>query len=217
VLNLLVAMFNHKFLFPLLLLIVLVFPTRDIFAQSRNEKPTVTAPAEGSALQGMVLINGTTQIEGFRAVEVSFGYQDDPTGTWFLIAQSTETAKNALIASWDTSTISDGEYQLRVKVILADGHVSQTVVSHLRVRNYTAVETSTPAPEAAPVVEAALTETPLPDFQVSVSTPVVLPTNPAVVTGENLQLSALRGVAYVVAAMLVAGVYLGLRSLWRRL
>jgi hypothetical protein len=209
-------MFNHKILFFLLFLAALILPAGTVFAQTKSEKPKVTAPAEGSALQGMVLINGTTQIEGFRAVEVAFGYQDDPTATWFLIAQNAEAVKNGLIASWDTSTISDGEYQLRVKVILADGHVSQTVVSHLRVRNYTPVETSTPAVDAGPVVEAP-TQTPPPDFQVSAVTPVPLPTNPAVVTGDNLQLSALRGVAYVVGAMLIAGVYLGLRTLWRRL
>ncbi|MBE0697102.1 MAG: hypothetical protein IH586_09275, partial [Anaerolineaceae bacterium] len=134
----------------------------------------------------------------------------------FMIDRSATAVKNGLIASWDTSTITDGEYQLRVKVILADGHVTQTVVSNLRVRNYSPVETSTPAVNAGPVEKIDPTETSLPDFQVTSLTPTPLPTNPAEVTGQNLQSSALRGVAYVIGALLVAGVYGGLRLMRRR-
>jgi hypothetical protein len=217
VLNLLVAMFIIKRLLFLLFFTALAFPLGAVLAQAEKDKPQIIAPPAGSALQGIVLINGTTDIPGFRSVEVAFGYQDDPTSTWFLIEQNATPVKDGLIASWDTSTISDGEYQLRVKVILDDGHISQVLASHLRVRNYTAVETSTPAAEAGPVVEAVPSETPLPDFQVRALTPMPLPTNPAEVTGQNLQLSALRGVAYVVGAMLVAGVYLGLRALLQRI
>jgi hypothetical protein len=215
-LNLLVAMFTLKPLLSLLLFVYLVFPASILPAQVAKDKPSVSSPQGGVALQGMVLINGTTDIPGFRSVEVSFGYQDDPTATWFMIDQSATAVKEGLIASWDTSTITDGEYQLRIKVILADGHVSQTVVTNLRVRNYTPVETSTPAAAAGPVEEAKSTQTSLPDFQVTSLTPTPLPTNPAEVTGQNLQSSALRGVAYVVGALLVAGIYWGLRLVLRR-
>jgi hypothetical protein len=212
-------MFTIKPFLFLLLIAALVGPAGTVFAQAEQEKPSIASPGGGSAVQGMVLINGTTDIAGFRSVEVAFGYQDDPTATWFLIEQSTTPVKDGVIARWDTSTISDGNYQLRVKVILADGHVSQVLVSNLRVRNYTAVETSTPVVEAgtAVVVEITSTASPLPDFRVTAHTPTPLPTNPAELTSQDLQSSALRGVGYVVGAMLVAGVYWGLRSLLRRL
>lgn len=204
-----------------LLIALLAGTARPVLAvQQKTPEPpaTILAPLPGEALQGLVLISGTTQVAGFQSCEVAFSYQSDSTNTWFLLQQSRTAVSEGELAQWDTTTISDGIYRLRVQIFLSDGQVLETVIEGLRVRNYTSVETSTPAP-AAPVVEAAqptATFTPLPDFDPPQPTPQVLPTNPARLLPSDLRASLLAGSGVVVGLLLMAGIYAGLKSIFRR-
>jgi hypothetical protein len=204
---------------PLLSLILIAFltlPARIVAFQAVQNVPVkITSPQEADVIQGVLAIHGTTDIPGFHSAEVTFAYQNNPTATWFLIQQSSTPVKNDVLASWDTSTITDGEYQLRVQVLLNDGKVVEKVVKNLRVRNYTPVEISVPDQSSANQTQVP-TQTPLADFQVTGATPVPLPTNPAELTSQNLQESALKGVMVVFAALAVAGVYLGIQAIIRR-
>jgi hypothetical protein len=208
-------------LFLTLFLILLFIPARPVAAlQKTPEAPIVRilAPQPGEALQGLVLITGATQTDGFQSAEVSFGYQSDPTNTWFLLQQSRTAVEEGDLAQWDTSTISDGIYRLRVQVFLSDGRVLEALAEGLRVRNYTPVETSTPAP-AEPVVAAVqptATYTPLPDFAPLLRTPQALPTNPARLLPSDLRTSLMTGSGVVVGALLLAGIYAGLKAIFRR-
>jgi hypothetical protein len=206
-------MIHIRFFLPILFFPFLAWSAAIFPAQVVNDQPKVTSPRKGDVLQGLVLINGTTEVTGFREVEVAFGYQDNPTATWFMIEKTTEPVKKGLIASWDTSTITDGEYQLRVRVTLVDGRVAEAIVPGLRVRNYTPVETAVPDHGTAAQVEP--TQTSLPDYQGSAVKPTPLPTNPAVLTARDLRTSALRGVAVIVAAVFLAGMYASIRSAMR--
>ena len=137
---------------------------------------------------------------------MAFGYQDDPTATWFLIEQSAEPVKKGLIASWDTSTITDGEYQLRVRVILADGKVAEAIVPNLRVRNYTPVETAR-RPKPARWRRSSPPRRPCPiTREAQPGLPRSPPTPPSVDRARPAH-SALRGVAVIVAAIFLAGLY----------
>lgn len=176
----------------------------------------IRSPGGGEALQGVVAVNGVTQVQDFRSAEIAFAYESDPTGTWFLIQQSDTAQADGLLASWDTSTITDGQYRLRVQVVLQDGQVIEKIVSGLRVRNYTLIETSTPELAAPRRETATMTPLPPPDYQVIVRTPQAAPTNPVQITGQDFQASLLRGVAMVVGFLLVGGLYWGLRALLRR-
>lgn len=187
----------------------------------------VISPGGGEALQGVVSIRGTTQVEGFRSVEVSFAYQADTTGTWFLIDQSDRAVVDGDLASWDTTTITDGTYRLRLQVFREGEQPLEQIVEGLRVRNYSPVETSTPTRQPAPQSGGAdITPTPGPTlppptstpaaYQPAARTPVPLPTNPAQLTVQDLRTSAAQGIAVVLGAALAAGVYLGARSVFRR-
>jgi hypothetical protein len=191
---------------------------RLIPAAAPTEAPQVkvSLPQPGEALQGVVSISGTTDVPGFRSAQVDFAYRSNPTGTWFLIQQSSAPVKEGALAAWDTTTITDGEYRLRVQVFLQDGTVMESVVNSLRVRNYTIIETSTPEAQPAGQATAMPTATPRPDFQVQTLEATPLPTNPAQVTIQDLQASALRGVLAVFCALLVGALYLGVRALTRR-
>ena len=213
----------------LLLIIALLFlsiasPQWAALAQS-DDAPQVyiSAPRSGEALQGVVKITGTSEIAGFQAAEISFAYQSDTTGTWFLINQSNQAVLEGELASWDTSTITDGEYRLRLQVFLEDGQVLESYQENLRVRNYTPVETPTPAPavqtteEAQPPLAALpLTATPLEDFRVEAKTPQALPTNQVQITREHLQRSASQGIMIVFGAAFAAFVYIGIKRIAQR-
>jgi hypothetical protein len=185
---------------------------------------SITWPAGGAALQGVVAVQGRTAVLGFQFAEVAFAYRSDPTNTWFLIQQSGTAVEDGLLANWDTSTITDGDYRLRLQVFLKDGQVLEMFVDGLRVRNYSPVETSTPAPagesiitsQSSPAAPLLPSQTPLSDFQVIARTPTLLPTNPAVLSTERLQRSAVQGIGFVIFALLAGGMYAGLRRLFRR-
>jgi hypothetical protein len=126
----------------LLVLILMVTAFSPVFAQVG---PVITSPRQGEALQGILSIQGSSDVAGFALQDVSFAYASDRTGTWFQIASSDKPVKQDVIATWDTTTITDGDYVLRLRVYLQDGSSLDFTVPNLRVRNYTPIETSTPA------------------------------------------------------------------------
>ncbi|NUM45185.1 MAG: hypothetical protein HUU38_10805, partial [Anaerolineales bacterium] len=65
-------------------------------------QPQITAPAGGEAVQGQVTITGASGVPDFFFAELSFAYAGDPTGTWFLIAETFTPVQSGPLATWDT-------------------------------------------------------------------------------------------------------------------
>ena len=169
--------------------------------------PAIIEPRPGDVLQGVVAITGSTDIDGFASAEISFTYTDDPTGTWFLIGKQDQPAFNEPLATWDTTVITDGNYVLRLRVFLTDGSTRNAVVSDLRVRNYSPIETPTSvplAPEATPLPTVTPTSTPLP-------TPTSLPVNPASLAPTDVSSSILYGGLAAILVFVVIGVLFWMR------
>ena len=83
---------------------------------------TIADPQPGQALRGVVLIRGTAQQPAFDHYEVSFSYEPNPTADWFAIkAAGSSPVQSGQLASWDTTQIADGAYQLRLRVFSSDG------------------------------------------------------------------------------------------------
>jgi len=172
-------------------------------AQAPGSQVSIRSPQAGEALQGQVTITGNSNVAGFVLVEVSFSYANDPTNTWFLITSSSQPVAQGTLAVWDTTTITDGLYTLRLRVTLADGSYVDVTVLDLRVRNYTPVETDTPTPvplQATPVPEATTTATPFP-------TPTALPPNPAALSQSRIYASLGYGVVGACLFFLLLGVW----------
>jgi hypothetical protein len=177
-------------------------------AQAPGSQVSIRSPLVGEALQGQVTITGSSNAAGFASAEVSFAYANDPTGTWFLITSSGQPVAQGTLAAWDTMTITDGLYTLRLRVKLGNGSYVDAIVPDLRVRNYTPLETSTPtaAPlQATPVTNATATATPYP-------TPTVLPPNPAALSPSSIYASLGYGALIVAALFLLFGLYARLRG-----
>ena len=169
--------------------------------------PTITTPLPGDVLQGTVAVVGSSDITGFVSAELTFSYVDDPTATWFLITTFSQPVLNQGLAAWDTSSITDGNYNLRLRVFLTDGNIIDILVSNLRVRNYTPVETPTPAPtvpQATLLPTITLTSTPFP-------TPTDLPHNLAVLSPKDVSSSIIFGGLAACLLFIIVGIYLWLR------
>lgn len=179
---------------------------------------SILSPLPGQAIRGSVPIVVVTTVQGFVSAELSFGYHGDTTGTWFLIAQSLEPIQEEIITEWDTTTLTDGVYDLQLEVLLEDGDPYLTVVPALRVRNYSPIETDTPTPTttSAPQATPSPTVTPSPTPTKIPPTPTPLPPNPLQVTQQDIWVNLLRGAAGGFAAILLAGLYLSVRKFFRK-
>jgi hypothetical protein len=177
-----------------------------------NPEVRVTSPRSGQALQGVISIQGNCAIRNFSSARLEFSYTDNPTDTWFLIQTLVEPVSNNLLTQWDTSTITDGSYQVRLLVLATDEKEYQSVVENLRVRNYTPVETDTPAPTSLAngiITTGTPNPTPIPP------SPTPLPANPLEISPDNIQSSTIKGIFTVFVVFTLFGLFQGLKRLMR--
>jgi len=190
----------------------------------QNTEPAglfITSPGPGEALQGIVTITGTTALSGFTSAEVSFAYSLGKPEGWFLIQESQQAVTDGTITTWDTTTITDAVYDLRVVVNLADGSRQQVQVAGVRVRNYTLIETNTPVPTTTVnATQSPLPSTPtrLPEVTATAfkRTLTPLPPNPAQVAGGDILGSLAKGGLAAAGLFLLGGLYLGLKYITRQ-
>lgn len=142
----------------------------------------ITSPREGEVLQGQVHVMGTADGPDFASAVLEFSYASDSTKTWFEVQTIYQGIRDSELGTWDTTTISDGNYLLRLNVISQAG-VSADEVVRIQVRNYTS------PPTVAPPVETPSAGLQIPTAVMLVAsptsgpfrapTPTNLPANPA--------------------------------------
>lgn len=163
----------------------------------------ILTPVNGEALQGLVAIEGNASGEGFRLYEVEFSTEGDASNTWFLIARSEQPVSEGLLAEWDTSNLTDGQYELRLHVLYEGGEELETKITGLRVRNFTPIETNTPVPTQAaqPGQLPTPTSSPFP--------PTVTPfaPNPATLPPQSVSQSVYLGAGIAVSALILLIIY----------
>jgi len=210
---------------PLLVLFsfLLLVPARDNAAQESDptedvDQVAITSPTEGQALQGTISVTGHTSVKGFLHAELSFAYTQDLTDTWFLIYESDEPVSIGELTQWDTSTITDGEYNMRLVVTMEDGNHITAQATNLRVRNYTPIETNkpestvthSPGDTLVPTITPTPTDTPLPP------TATPLPPNPAQITPQDILVTIGIGILLAFIFFALMGLYQLFRSATRR-
>jgi hypothetical protein len=192
--------------FPILTVAVLsIFAA--IASLQADEALHIDSPASNETVSGIVGIRGAAAAPGMMRFRVEFGYDPDPTGTWFLILEGTEPVQNGQLAVWDTTSVSEGDYALRLAAYFADGSIREVITRGLRLRRenppaaISAVEAVTPiAPDTGSYAKpAAAFPAPTADFG----------TGPAA-TGDAVPL---RGMAFLTGAVLAI---LGFVLYWLR-
>jgi hypothetical protein len=184
----------------------------------------LTSPQPSQVVSGLVTLSGTADHPAFNRYEVSFAYVEDTTDTWFSIGEPVDTRViDGRLALWDTSTITDGDYSLRLRVWLQDGRSLEAVVPGIRVRNYSSdpvIPTAVPPEAGRPLPTPTLSGS-----QAGIeSPPEAPPSAPAAPSpfwmGAAVSLMLLAAVAaYAVAAPPARAYwsYLRMRQLHRRL
>ena len=189
-----------------------MFPTLVADAQETTITPgtqvSILSPDPGQALQGTILIIGEINIEEALTVELSFSYLDEPRDTWFLIQEVEEAIPREFKQEWDTTTLTDGQYTLRL-VVTTDQDQFIAYVPGLRVRNYSAIETNTPVPTLtpAPADTHAPTETPTMTITPVLHTTTPLPPNPAQINPADISMSIGKGAFAALSFFALLGIY----------
>ena len=133
-------------------LIVLVFCLLIVFVPlgsvSGQADSAITTPASGSAVQGKVDVSGYIKSTNFVRYDLDFSHGPGSEDGWFNITTSDKKPADGLLGVWDTSSISDGNYRLRLTVYYKDSTKAEYFADEIRVRNYSPIETDTPAPGA---------------------------------------------------------------------
>lgn len=197
-----------------LTLLLLLTPS----AVSAQAAVAITSPASGQILTGVVTITGTSAVDGFISAELDFTYTGDTTGTWFLVAP-VQPVTDGVLAEWDTTAITDGDYNLRLRITLADGTYLDVLVSNLLIRNYTPTDTPVPTSTVPPTLTPVLptpTITPSPTATLTptstpLPTPTALPENSAILPANEILTSIVYGGLSATVLFLLLALYLRLR------
>lgn len=129
----------------------------------------ITRPQDGEVLHGVVTIEGSAAHPAFVAYELSFAYDPNPTDTWFPIIDDFQTpVTDGRLGLWDTTSITDGDYQLRLLVILENDSHLEAYARGLRLRNMSPVETQ-------PALEDPSITTSAPTTPTETSAPTIVP------------------------------------------
>jgi hypothetical protein len=178
---------------------------------SRDEPIVITIPAAGDVLQGVTAIQGIILKEEIRSFEISFAYQRDQTGVWFLISRGNQPDSNGNLAFWDTNSIADGLYRIKITGTRVDGKTVEVIIPNLRVRNYSPIESATPTNIRANV-EITPTFTVSPMAKTALPSPTNLPPNPAELSSMDLVASTVWVLGGIIVTMGIIIGYLALKK-----
>jgi hypothetical protein len=163
----------------------------------------ISFPVNGSSIQGIVEIQGTIVSNNFINAEVSYAFSGSTNPNWFVIYQGTQPVQQGVITRWDTTTITDGFYKLKLTVHQKDGSKIERIVDPVYVRNYTLDPTGMPI---TLINETPIQPTPiLKTSQELALTPI--PLNPGAIDQKEINSSMISG-------LIVAGVILAILGIF---
>ena len=177
----------------------------------------ISAPQSGDVIRGQVEIAGNMTVPNFSSAALEFKYASDSADNWFTIQTFPQPVADSALAVWDTTALTDGDYDLRLRIFLIDGTFQDVIIADLKIRN------DTPEP-----TEIVLTETPLPQFNAATPFPALsqltstaiitfpsstpLPANPASVTTTSIYSTFSRGALIVLILFIFFSLILRLRK-----
>lgn len=199
----------------------LLFPLALLLLAAQDSPPlAILSPRPGDVLFGAISVIGTTDVANFASAQLDFKYASDggdSAGTWFLLQTFTQPARETPLHLWDTISITDGDYILRLRVTLTDGAVQEVTVP-ITVQNDSPLPTPTPESTSTPepaigiqlptpfLLAASPTPTELPR-----PTPTALPANPAALDRIIVLSSLGRGALVILGLFLFSAILFRLR------
>jgi beta propeller repeat protein len=107
----------------------------DIYMETVSGLPTaiISSPTESQTVSGVVSVTGTATGQNFGQYTLDYGCGTSPTA-WRTIATSSTPVTDGVLGSWDTTSLDDGLYVLRLTVTDSGGGSSSASVN-VRVEN----------------------------------------------------------------------------------
>lgn len=188
-----------------------------LFLVAAQESPPVAiiSPAPDEILRGQVTITGKVDVPSFVSVQLDFSYASNPTNTWFTIQTFSQPVADSTLAMWDTTSITDGDYVLRLRVNFEDGTFQEVTVP-IKIGNDvlptpTFEPTSTLEPETVLIPTPFLLAASPTPTDVPRSTPTALPSNPASLGQNQIYASLGRGALVILGLFALAGLIIRVR------
>lgn len=128
-------------------------------AHAWQAQAVITSPQPFSTLRGVISINGTATHPEFQRYQLYFKSESVPDD-WHFMFEQTNQVTNGLLGTWDTRSVPDGTYALRLRTVRQDGNYDETVANGLLVANSRLADTPTPTPTEATTSEPQATATP---------------------------------------------------------
>ncbi len=178
----------------------------------------ITSPQEGDVLRGEVTITGSTAVVDFASAQLDFKYASDSGDSWFPLVTLNQPALDSPLYLWNTISITDGDYILRLSVTLTDGSFQEvtvpiTIQNDAQVAEPTTASTPTPASgigfQAPTPFLLAASPTPT---EVQRPTPTLLPPNPASLNQTTILASLGRGALVILGLFIFSAIVLRLRN-----
>ncbi len=159
---------KRPFLFAVLIATYLLFATMAQAAPAiQEQRPVIAQPAQDSAVRGVVQIVGTATHPQFQKYQLYFAPWPIPSDdAWAFVSEAFTQQQLGLLGTWDSRTVTDGTYALRVRVVKLDGNYHDSDPRRVLVANT--------RPVAPPTLAATETPEPLPIEEPPTPTVVVV-------------------------------------------
>jgi hypothetical protein len=140
---------------------------------AQDPRPIIAQPAQNAPVRGEVQIVGSATHPQFQRYELYFAPWPPSDQSWVFIGDAHfNPVQLGLLGTWDSRSVTDGTYGLRVRVVKQDGNYIDSEPRTVEVANFRQV--ASPTPEIA---EATAEPLPTPVEELAVPTvPVVVPT-----------------------------------------
>lgn len=184
----------------------------------QNPGVTLTSPQSGDVLRGQVEIFGQMDVPNFSSAELSFSFSaSDSADAWFTIQTFPQPKTDSLLAVWDTTSVTDGDYTLHLRVYFQDGTSQDAAITDLKIRNDVVLPTETPMEAfqvSTPLIAQpqAVTPLPLPTQTLAFVQPTPLPQNPASLDKDSVYSTFGRGALIALVAFVLISILLRLRK-----
>ncbi len=121
-----------------------IAPTEPCSLHTSPARLQIFEPRDGQIVAGQVQVVGVVQVPGLAEFRVEYGEGPAPIGWGHVAGPFFQPVDGGMLAVWDTTSLRDMDYSLRILAIDTAGHTYEARV-HVWVQNQ-AEETPTPTP-----------------------------------------------------------------------
>ena len=158
---------------------------------AQETPPVIAQPAADAAVRDAVQIVGTATHPQFQRYELYYAPFPVPSDqSWIFIGDAHFTQQPlGLLGMWDTRSVPDGAYALRVRVVKADGNYMDSDARRVIVANTRPAEPPTPEAPLTPLPELPPTDMPQPEGTAVVEVPTTVVEIPTIAPTATREIS----------------------------